>query len=140
MNGYRTILVDKTDTNRINQIQNLTDKFYHKGVNISEMHVIFAVEKNNEIVAFAGLACYHGYWCLRLCVVHPKHRGLGLQRLLIQKRANFLRSKQVEYVNVWIKPENTYSLNNCIDMGFKFTTEKCRIFRGERHFKLRKYL
>jgi len=105
MNNYKVILIDKTDTNRINQIQKLSDRFYHKDVKISEMHVIFAAERNNEVIAFAGLACYHGYWCLRLCVVHPKHRGLGLQRLLIQKRMDFLRrEKGAEYVNVWIKP------------------------------------
>lgn len=140
MKTYNVILVDKIDVNRINQIKNLTDKFYHRGLDIAEMHVIFAVEKNSEIIAFSGLACYHGYWCLRLCVVHPKYRGLGLQKFLIQKRIDFLKTKKAKHVNVWIKPENTYSLNNCIDMGFKFTTEKGKIFRGAKHFKLRKYL
>lgn len=139
-NNYKIILIDKKDTNRINKIIDLSDKFYHKGINISHLHIIFVIEINNNIIAFAALSSYYGFWCLRLCVVHPKYRGLGLQKLLIQERIKFLKNKKVKHVNVWIKPENCYSLNNCIDAGFKFTKEKSRLFNGDKHYKLRKIL
>ena len=35
----------------------------------------FGAFLGNKLVAFASLACYHGFWCMRACYVDPAHRG-----------------------------------------------------------------
>ena len=97
---------------------------------------------DGKIMAIGGLACYHGYWCLRLCVVRPEHRGQNLQKRLIKARVEYLKDNKpnAKWVNVWVKPTNCYSLNNLVDEGFKFMNEKPRQFDGIDHIKLRKIL
>jgi GNAT superfamily N-acetyltransferase len=99
---------------------------------------IFIATYGNEIIGFAGLACYHGFWTLRICVVGSKYRGNGIQRALISVRENYLRSIKAKHVNVWVKPTNIYSLNNLVSCGFRFVKEKPRAFHGHEHIKLRK--
>lgn len=107
---------------------------------IDELPHIFVIFDMTTPVAFAGLACYRGNWCLRACVVHPKYRGKGFQRALIQSRFDFLTAREANHVNVWVNPENTYSLNNLIEEGFRFVAGKPRDFKGKTHVKLRKNL
>lgn len=102
-------------------------------------HVFVAFDESKP-VAFAGLACYRGHWCLRACVVHPDHRGQGLQRKLIRRRLEWLWAKKVKHVNVWARPDNVYSLNNLVSEGFRFVPEKPREFKGVMHVKLRRVL
>lgn len=104
------------------------------------MSTLFAVFDDDEIVAFAGLACYRGYWCMRTCVVIPTHRGHGLQSRLIAARIRYLRARGARHVNVWVSPTNVYSLNNLIAAGFRFVREKPREFHGTIHVKLRRVL
>lgn len=111
----------------------------YSNANPNEMNWIFAIETpDKNVAAFAGLACYRGSWCLRVCVVHPKYRGQGLQQKLIRARVDFLQSKKVNKANVWVRPENTYSLNNLIEQGFRFVKEAPKIFNNNTHIKLRK--
>ncbi len=108
-------------------------------INLLKIPILFVAYSGEEIVAFAGLASYHGYWCLRICVVPREHRGNGLQRKLIRARINYLRDK-TKWVNAWVKPTNAYSLNNLVEEGFRFMNEKTRIFKGVEHIKMRKIL
>lgn len=101
-------------------------------------HLFVAYERGSP-VAFAGIACYRGSWCLRVCVVAKRHRGLGIQRALIRDRIQFIQHK-AKYLNAWVSPKNTYSLNNLIAEGFIFVKEPSKVFHGIECFKLRKKL
>jgi GNAT superfamily N-acetyltransferase len=101
---------------------------------------LFGAFKGKQLVGLGGLACYHGFWCLRLGVVARSHRGHGLQRKLIRARLNWLRKRGAKHVNVWVDPHNVHSLNNVVSEGFRFQNEPPREFHGREHLKLRKYL
>ncbi len=107
---------------------------------LDEIAHAFVAYDGDKPVAYSGLACYHGYWCLRVCVVHPAYRGRGLQRQLIRARFRFLRAKRIPHVNVWVALTNTYSLNNLVAEGFRFLPEKPRPYAGVDHVKLRAIL
>lgn len=112
----------------------------YPNVGVDELSHLFVAYDGDLPVAFSGLACYHGHWCFRICVVHPSYQGRGIQRQLIRARFRFLRAKDAHHVNVWAAPSNTYSLNNLVSEGFRFVREKPRAFNGVSHIKLRKIL
>jgi citrate lyase synthetase len=133
--------LDKTDIKIfLNNLEEIAKSGGYSKDDILAMSEIFVVVENTKIVAFGGLACYHGFWCLRCCVVAPKSRGKGYQKKLIKTRCDFLKKKSAKYVNVWISPKNPYSLNNAISEGFRFMKEKPRTIHGIEYIKLRKYL
>jgi GNAT superfamily N-acetyltransferase len=105
------------------------------------LHRIFVAKFNDEIVGFGGITCYHGFWGLRLCVVTKKHRGNGLQRLLIKQRIEHVKkeAKNASRVNVWVGLKNVYSYANLVKEGFKPTGEK-KSYHGIECMKLRKIL
>jgi ribosomal protein S18 acetylase RimI-like enzyme len=88
------------------------------------------------LVAYAGLACYHGHWVFRNCVVVPEHRGLGLQRRLIAARLKFLAGRGVGKVSAWVRPTNSPCLNNLTACGFRFRADKPRVYEGHEHIRL----
>lgn len=100
--------------------------------------IMVSCKYNNKLAAFAGLTCYHGSWCLRACAVDKIYRGLGLQRRLIRHRIRILESLNKNKCNVWVSPENPYSLNNVIEEGFRFAKEKPRVIHGIKYVKLTK--
>lgn len=78
--------------------------------------------KDDLPVAFAGLKpsariLKAGY--LARSGVHDFHRGLGLQRRLIQVRINFARKLGYEWLFSDTIGDNIYSSNNLINCGFK---------------------
>jgi len=102
-----------------------------------EVSQIFVAYDNDEPVAFSGLACYHGFWCLRICVVSPEHRGNGLQRKMIKQRLTWAKSRGAKWVNVWVNPLNKYSLYNIQRSGFTKQPDKPKMFGGKLHQKYR---
>ncbi len=98
----------------------------------AKVHHLFIAEHNGKPVGYAGLTCFHGYWCLRVCFVSPKHRGHGLQKKLIDARAEYVRENypKAKHINVWISPENTYSIRNVQAAGFVLTKDKPRVYNG----------
>lgn len=104
---------------------------------LNKMPQIFVAYFKKKAVAFSCLACYHGSWCLRLCVVDPSHRGNGLQRKLIRKRLAYLKNRGARWANVWVYPGNEYSLHNIIDEGFTRVSDKPRMFNDLPHYKYR---
>lgn len=122
------------------ELKNISTSSKYDIADPSTLSVVFAAYDEDKIVAYAGLSCYYGFWALRGCVVHPKYRGMGLQRKLIKKRIEFLKQKGSRHVNVWVNPENSYSMNNVIAEGFKFVNEPAKKYHGKSHVKLRKIL
>lgn len=86
----------------------------------------FGIKEDEELQAIAALKCYMGTWYLRACVVKPEHRGQGMQRKLIGERLDYLRTEKpnVPCVRVTIYPENTHSIDNCVEEGFAFEKKK----------------
>lgn len=73
---------------------------------------------------------YHPIWILRDAKVAPRARGLGIQDKLIKARLAFAKEKGGQMVKVWVRPNNSYSLNNLIKNGFIFLHEKPVVFKG----------
>lgn len=124
------------------ELNRFATKSGYPHANFHDLNVLMVMkdDKTGIIIAIGGLGCYHGHWCMRLCIVHPKYRGLGFQHKLINARFNYLENKNLKHVNAWVTPSNTISLNNLIEEGFKFVQEKPRLFNGIEHYKLRKIL
>lgn len=106
-------------------------------IEVKEVSQLFVAYDGEEPVAFSGLACYHGFWCLRICVVSPEHRGNGLQKKMIKRRIAWVKERGGKWVNVWVNPANTYSLNNILSCGFTKQPEKDKLFGGKIHQKYR---
>jgi ribosomal protein S18 acetylase RimI-like enzyme len=141
MNFYYTMTLEKEDIPHYKEaLINIAKTSPYPIPDFDKLPRLFVVFFKKEIVAYATVVCYHGHWVLRMCVVHPKHRGKGLQRSLIQARLLFLSNQGIKSVLTWVKPTNSYSLNNLIDLGFRFRNERPRIFDGMVHVKLYKNL
>lgn len=108
--------------------------------NFHDLNRLWVYKDRAGIAAVGGLGCYHGHWCMRLCIVRPDRRGLGIQQMLIKDRCMFLVVKKVRRVNAWVAPSNSFSLNNLVESGFRFVKEKPRTFGGVEHYKMRKEL
>lgn len=106
-------------------------------INSGEVSQLFVAYKDKTPVAFSGPACYHGYWCLRICIVSCKHRGNGLQKKMIVQRLKWAKDRGAKWVNVWVSPSNIYSLNNILDCGFTKRPDKPKMFNGKLHNKYR---
>lgn len=125
----------KTKQSVLPVLKSMVDDYYYGEVDFKAIPYLFVAYHDKEIVAFSGLACYHGKWCLRLTIVKPEHRGNGLQRKLIKARVKYLKGRLVDHVNVWVYQNNIHSLNNVLGAGFKPVKTKPREFNGVNHFK-----
>lgn len=55
-------------------------------------------------------------------VVHPKYRGHKLQRRLMEDAEKDLKASGFRYLLATIHPENQYSMNNALSLGYKVMT------------------
>lgn len=99
--------------------------------------ILFVVKHGDMIVGYGGLMAVMGHWCLRNCVVHPDHRGHGIQRKLIQARIQYVRSKFGKSLSAWVLDSNLASLVNLKHMGFQLRTDKPRLYGNRLHIGLK---
>jgi GNAT superfamily N-acetyltransferase len=102
------------------EIERLLRQGYDPNFKLIPQYKVFVIFEDNKMIALAILNNPHGYWYFRNCVVDRKHRGRGLQRVLIQERLDYISEHGGGRVSVGIDPKNTKSLNNMLSMGFKF--------------------
>ncbi len=60
---------------------------------------------------------------LAATAVSKKYRGYGLQRFLIKKRLDYLKTKNKKFAFIGVDPNNNYSINNIKESGFRFLKE-----------------
>jgi GNAT superfamily N-acetyltransferase len=102
------------------QLEKLSKQIPESSFRFVPQHKVFAVFVGEEMAAFAVVNNPRGHWVFRQCVVDRKWRGNGFQRLLIEARLDYIKSKGGRKVTVGIDPKNTKSLNNILSYGFKF--------------------
>lgn len=71
-------------------------------------------------------------------VVCPDWRGNSLQRQMMEYAQTFL-PEQITHIGATISPENSYSLNNALAMGFKIMTRR-EMYGGYDRYLLAKEL
>ncbi len=103
-------------------------------------NTLFELRDGTMTVASGELRCYHGHWTLRAGWVHPLYRGQGFQRDLIRARVTKAASNGAKRVLAWVKPTNSYSLNNLVAEGFRFMPRPMRTFDGVKHVALERTL
>ncbi len=103
---------------------------------LSHTGPLFTIRDGLRIVASGEIRCSHGIWTLREGWVVPSHRGRGLQRRLIRARLHYARRKGARRVVAWVLARNCYSLNNLVEVGFRFTRRCHRVFDGAKHLNL----
>ncbi len=57
--------------------------------------------------------------------VHPNYRGRGLQRILMEEAENYARYLGGRILLTTVHPENQYSLNNILSLGYE------RVWEGD---------
>lgn len=55
--------------------------------------------------------------------VHPKCKGLGIQRCLMAYGENVVKEQNYRYLMGTAHPENTYSVNNFLKLDYEIVTE-----------------
>ncbi len=70
--------------------------------------------------------------------VHPKYRGMGLQRILMQKAQDYAGTTGKRILLTTVHPDNKYSLNNILRLGYEKVWEGDMY--GSRRYILRKDL
>lgn len=68
--------------------------------------------------------------------VHPEYRGAGLQRRMVQMAEEELAGRGHRILLSTVHPENRYSLNNMLGLGYEIRKRVCKY--GSERFILRK--
>ena len=71
---------------------------------------------------------------LESLVVHPSFRGNNLQLLISKKIEHFAVKNKCKFLCLTVHPENEFSLNNFISLGFTIKMEKIK------YSNLRRYI
>ncbi len=96
----------------------------------------FEIRHESKLAASGEIRRYHGSWTLREGYVKPAFRGRGLQRRLIRARLRYAKDRGALSVVVWVEGRNSYSLNNLVEEGFRFTRRCQRAFGGIKYLNL----
>lgn len=91
------------------------------GEEIAGFGILYAAGKDEENLAYSLDGCDNPelYANAKLVIVRPKFRGLGIQRLLIDRMVDFARSRGFLGVCATVSPKNNYSAANLSRCGFK---------------------
>lgn len=90
---------------------------------------------NNELIACAiSTGCN-----LLLGAVQKEYRGNNYQRLLIQACVKFIKSKNYDYIQAYVRTINTSSFINLYKTGFR-VIDTIRFYNDDEGFKMQKQL
>lgn len=78
---------------------------------------IILKEDNNNLLYNIGINDISGN--IDGVIVHPKYLGNGLQRILMNYIETIAKKCQIHHLVADVSPENTYSLNNLLNCGYK---------------------
>lgn len=87
----------------------------------------------NNSIKFEEAAIYGGV------MVSPRYWGNGLQKQMTERLEKLALEKDYKYMLATVSPENTYSYNNLIDIGYKIVGEK-NMSKGYRYILVKKLI
>ena len=91
------------------------------GEEIAGFGILYAAGRDEENLAYSLDGCENPecYANAKLVIVRPRFRGLGIQRLLIDRMVDFAKNKGFWGVCATVSPKNNYSAANLSRCGFE---------------------
>ena len=63
---------------------------------------------------------------MKLIIVSPQYRGNGLQRIMMNYLENIAKEKNKKIIFTTVSPDNVYSCNNFLALGYNYETTKIK--------------